>query len=245
MAHFHPSLRGEHRREPASTPRIGRSTTRRLALATSGLAAVLFAADATTGAGAASAAIDFAGIRNCESGGNYATNTGNGYYGAYQFDLETWRSVGGTGLPSDASPAVQDALAARLADQRGTSPWPVCGRGRGGSDAVTSSAPAPSPTTTPPAASARQPSPARVGPAFPGTVLTTALVGAERDDVRQWQQRMAVRGWEIAVDGRFGNQSAGVTRAFEADKGLDRDEGLVGPQVWTAAWVLPITHRAL
>jgi len=241
MARSPLSLRGKHRLEPVSTPRIGRSTARRLALAAPGLAAVLFAADATTGVGVASAAIDFAGIRNCESGGNYATNTGNGYYGAYQFDLPTWQSVGGTGLPSDASPAVQDALAARLADQRGTSPWPVCGRGRGGSDAVTSSAPAQAPTTTRPAASARQPSPAGVGPAFPGTVLTTALVGIERDDVRQWQQRMAVRGWKIAVDGRFGSQSASVTRAFEADKGLDADDGLVGPQVWTAAWERPIT----
>lgn len=66
-------------------------------------------------------------IRQCESGGDYSTNTGNGYYGAYQFDLQTWQSVGGTGLPSDAPPAVQDEMAARLHAQRGSSPWPVCG----------------------------------------------------------------------------------------------------------------------
>jgi len=64
------------------------------------------------------------GIRLRESGGNYATNTGNGYYGAYQFSLGTWRSVGGSGLPSDASPAEQDARAAALYAQRGCSPWP-------------------------------------------------------------------------------------------------------------------------
>ncbi len=63
-------------------------------------------------------------IRARESGGNYATNTGNGYYGAYQFSLGTWQGVGGTGLPSNASPAEQDMRAQMLFDRRGCSPWP-------------------------------------------------------------------------------------------------------------------------
>src|SRR5258706_4172786 len=66
----------------------------------------------------------FARIRARESGGNYATNTGNGYYGAYQFSLGTWQSVGGSGLPSNASPAEQDARAQALYARRGCSPWP-------------------------------------------------------------------------------------------------------------------------
>ena len=41
-----------------------------------------------------------AGLRECESGGDYSTNTGNGFYGAYQFTLSTWASVGGSGSPS-------------------------------------------------------------------------------------------------------------------------------------------------
>jgi hypothetical protein len=69
-----------------------------------------------------------ASIRACESGGNYATNTGNGFYGAYQFDMQTWQSVGGSGNPANASPAEQDKRAAMLMSQRGSSPWPVCGR---------------------------------------------------------------------------------------------------------------------
>lgn len=48
-------------------------------------------------------------LRQCESGGNYATNTGNGYYGAYQFSLSTWQRLGYSGLPSSAPPAQQDA----------------------------------------------------------------------------------------------------------------------------------------
>jgi LysM repeat protein len=63
-------------------------------------------------------------IRAKESGGNYATNTGNGYYGAYQFDQRTWRGVGGSGLPSQASPAEQDMRARMLYERRGCSPWP-------------------------------------------------------------------------------------------------------------------------
>lgn len=69
-----------------------------------------------------------AAIRACESGGSYSTNTGNGFYGAYQFDMQTWQSVGGTGNPAAASPAEQDKRAAILYSQRGSSPWPVCGR---------------------------------------------------------------------------------------------------------------------
>lgn len=68
-----------------------------------------------------------AGLRQCESGGDYSTNTGNGFYGAYQFDLQTWGSVGGSGLPSSAPPAEQDFRAALLWRQRGSAPWPVCG----------------------------------------------------------------------------------------------------------------------
>jgi LysM repeat protein len=63
-------------------------------------------------------------VRMRESGGNYADNTGNGYYGAYQFSLGTWRGVGGSGLPSSASPAEQDMRAQMLYDERGCSPWP-------------------------------------------------------------------------------------------------------------------------
>jgi LysM repeat protein len=70
----------------------------------------------------------FACIRQHESGGNYATNTGNGYYGAYQFSLNAWRSVGGSGLPSSASPVEQDMRAAMLQAQSGWGPWPATSR---------------------------------------------------------------------------------------------------------------------
>jgi len=65
----------------------------------------------------------FACIRHYESRDHWTDDTGNGYYGAYQFNLETWQSVGGTGLPSAASPHVQTEMAYRLWQQRGFEPW--------------------------------------------------------------------------------------------------------------------------
>ncbi len=67
-------------------------------------------------------------IAACESGGKPSTDTGNGFYGKYQFTQETWQSVGGTGNPAHASEAEQDRRAAQLYAQSGPSPWPVCGR---------------------------------------------------------------------------------------------------------------------
>jgi Transglycosylase-like domain len=86
------------------------------------------ASAAAVGASGASPGGAFACIRSRESGGNYATNTGNGYYGAYQFKLSTWRSLGGTGLPSQAPPGVQDAMAQRLQQRSGWGQWSTASR---------------------------------------------------------------------------------------------------------------------
>jgi Transglycosylase-like domain len=67
-------------------------------------------------------------IAACESGGDPTTDTGNGLYGKYQFDLPTWQAVGGHGNPADASEAEQDRRAAMLYERAGASPWPVCGQ---------------------------------------------------------------------------------------------------------------------
>jgi hypothetical protein len=67
-------------------------------------------------------------IAQCESGGDPTMDTGNGYYGKYQFSRATWRSVGGRGNPARASEGEQDRRAARLYRREGTKPWPVCGR---------------------------------------------------------------------------------------------------------------------
>lgn len=68
-----------------------------------------------------------ASTRACESGGNYAISTGNGFYGAYQFTLSSWAAVGGSGYPHLASPAEQDYRAVLLLHLQGRGAWPVCG----------------------------------------------------------------------------------------------------------------------
>jgi hypothetical protein len=62
-------------------------------------------------------------IAACESGGNPRAVNPNGHYGKYQFDLQTWGSVGGSGNPINASEAEQDKRAAMLYAQRGAAPW--------------------------------------------------------------------------------------------------------------------------
>lgn len=69
---------------------------------------------------------EFSELRMCESSDNYQVDTGNGYYGAYQFDEETWLGLGYSGYPDDAPPAVQDQAAETLQAQRGWEPWPTC-----------------------------------------------------------------------------------------------------------------------
>lgn len=68
----------------------------------------------------------WAQLAACESGGNASINTGSGYYGAYQFAPSTWRSVGGAGLPHQASLEEQTARAQALQARSGWGQWPAC-----------------------------------------------------------------------------------------------------------------------
>ncbi len=106
----------------------GRAPVRRaLAIATT-IATVVHLGDSVVrrfGGGRSRPSNDWYRLRMCESTNRYNINTGNGYYGAYQFDLSTWRSVGGSGYPHQASPAEQDYRALILYRNRGWGPW-VC-----------------------------------------------------------------------------------------------------------------------
>jgi transglycosylase-like protein len=115
------AYQGRHR-----TPDAPGTAVRTAALSAGVVAAVMIgtAAPAT----AASSDDPWYRLRMCESGGNYGINTGNGYYGAYQFDARTWHAYGGTGLPHQNSKAEQDRVAKKLYNARGWSPWPACSR---------------------------------------------------------------------------------------------------------------------
>ena len=218
-------------------PRHGKPSKAAPVLAIGGMTAAFAVVDAGATLSAASAATssDFARLRMCESGGNYHINTGNGFYGAYQFDIGTWRGLGYSGLPSNAGPATQDAAARRLQASRGWSPWPACSRRLGLGTSTSQEAPARASRTRTVASR-----PAGV-PAFSGHVLSVADVHTKRADVVIWQRRLAVRGWDIAVDGHFGPQSAHVAARFAAEKRIPvAHRGTVSAAVWSAAWTRPI-----
>ncbi len=65
-------------------------------------------------------------LRACESGNNYQENTGNGFYGAYQFSASTWSGLGYPGRPDQEPPSAQDAAAMQLQARSGWGQWPAC-----------------------------------------------------------------------------------------------------------------------
>ncbi|HEV3293501.1 MAG TPA: transglycosylase family protein [Streptosporangiaceae bacterium] len=79
---------------------------------------------------AASGGVNWSAIAACESGGNWSTNTGNGFYGGLQFTQQTWQGYGGGQYASSANlatPAQQIAVAQRVVAGQGIGAWPVCG----------------------------------------------------------------------------------------------------------------------
>ncbi|TLP96387.1 LysM peptidoglycan-binding domain-containing protein [Nesterenkonia salmonea] len=97
----------------------------------------------------ANAQSDWDRLAECESGGNWSINTGNGYYGGLQFSQQSWQAVGGSGLPSDASKQEQIQRAHQLWEIQGWGAWPACSAKLGLSGSPSGgggSAPAPEPT---------------------------------------------------------------------------------------------------
>lgn len=65
-------------------------------------------------------------LAQCESGGNWAINTGNGFYGGLQFTLSSWQAVGGSGMPNEASREEQIMRGQMLQAIQGWGAWPAC-----------------------------------------------------------------------------------------------------------------------
>ena len=82
---------------------------------------------ALTTATASADSVNWDAIAQCESGGNWSINTGNGYYGGLQFSQATWSANGGAGSPSHASREEQIRVAERVLAKQGLGAWPSCG----------------------------------------------------------------------------------------------------------------------
>ena len=118
------SSKGKHRR-PSKAAR---------AIAVVGVTGAAAVAGPLMAAGSASAATasEWDAVAQCESGGNWSINTGNGYYGGLQFSASTWAAYGGTQYASTANQATkaqQIAIAEKVLASQGKGAWPSCGVG--------------------------------------------------------------------------------------------------------------------
>jgi resuscitation-promoting factor RpfA len=175
----------------------------------------------------------WARLRQCESGGRYGIVSANGrYYGAYQFDLGTWRSVGGPGMPHKASPAEQDFRALYLYRMRGWQPWSCARRlglredGDARSRRVPSWAEAAAMGGTP----VSQPSTGM--PAWPGRVFQ---YGDCDPALRAFQLRMNAFGYNFQGTGCYREETRVAVVALQRANGI-KDSGVLGPKTWVAAW---------
>ncbi|GAB1329223.1 transglycosylase family protein [Streptomyces sennicomposti] len=120
------SSKGKHRRPSKATRAIALAGVTGAAVA-----APLMAA----GNASAATASEWDAVAQCESGGNWSINTGNGFYGGLQFTNSTWAAYGGTAYASRADLAgksQQIAVAEKVLAGQGKGAWPVCGKGLSG-----------------------------------------------------------------------------------------------------------------
>lgn len=110
---------------PMTETRKFRTRALGVAAVTGALVAVPF----SLATGTASAANhNWDGVAQCESGGNWGINTGNGYYGGLQFSQSTWAANGGQGSAHTASKEEQIRVAENVLASQGIGAWPHCGR---------------------------------------------------------------------------------------------------------------------
>ncbi|MFC8084729.1 MULTISPECIES: resuscitation-promoting factor protein RpfA [unclassified Streptomyces] len=120
------SGKGKHRR-PSKATRV---------IAVAGVTGAAVAAPLmAAGNASAATASEWDAVAQCESGGNWSINTGNGYYGGLQFSASTWAAYGGTqyaATADQASKAQQIEIAEKVLAGQGKGAWPVCGTGLSG-----------------------------------------------------------------------------------------------------------------
>ncbi|MDT5208283.1 MAG: resuscitation-promoting factor RpfA [Mycobacterium sp.] len=121
-------MSGRHRKPTASAVNVAKIAFTGAVIGSGSLALAGQAGAATDG--------EWDQVARCESGGNWAINTGNGYHGGLQFSSGTWASHGGGQYAPAANMATKDeqiAVAERVLASQGKGAWPVCGRGLSGS----------------------------------------------------------------------------------------------------------------
>ncbi|MBG0854721.1 LysM peptidoglycan-binding domain-containing protein [Streptomyces spinoverrucosus] len=215
------SSKGKHRRPSKAVRAIA-------AVGVTGAAAVAAPLMAAGGASAATAS-EWDAVAQCESGGNWSINTGNGYYGGLQFSASTWAAYGGTQFAATADQASKEQqiqIAEKVLAGQGKGAWPVCGKGlsnaayAGGGSTDTSSEDTASRATEQQSASRSQ-----ERPAAKETVTTPTGEKVEKGD----GEYKVVEGDTLSTIAAEHDVKGGWEKLFQLNKDIVEDADLIYP----------------
>ncbi|WP_327429283.1 transglycosylase family protein [Streptomyces sp. NBC_01236] len=221
------SSKGKHRR-PSKAARVAT-----LAGVTGvAIAAPLMAA----GSASAATASEWDTVAQCESGGNWSINTGNGYYGGLQFSASTWAAYGGTAYASTAnlaSKSQQITIGEKVLAAQGKGAWPTCGTGlssaayTGGTTSSSSSASTtPSSTATSTTRTTEQPaSRSTERPAATKTVSTPTGKKVKKGD----GEYKVVKGDSLSSIAEKKHVKGGWQKLFKLNKDIIDDADFIYP----------------
>jgi LysM repeat protein len=148
-------------------------------------------------------------LAQCESSGNWAINTGNGYAGGLQFSPTTWAAYGGTGSAADASPEQQIAVAERVQASQGWGAWPSCSAKLGLSGGATGVAPQSVPV---------QSAPVQAAPVQAAPVQSAPVHSAPLQSASVTQATAGKHARSVALSGETYTLQAGDTLSTVAQK---------------------------
>ncbi|MFF7354057.1 MULTISPECIES: transglycosylase family protein [Streptomyces] len=222
--------KGKHRRPSKAT--------RALALAGVTGAAVAAPLMAAGNASAATAS-QWDAVAQCESGGNWSINTGNGFYGGLQFSASTWAAYGGTAYAAQANQATkaqQIAVAEKVLAAQGKGAWPVCGTGLSStpyngsapstpSKTTSSKTTAPSSTTRSTDQQAASRSAERTAPSASKTVTTPTGKKVKKGD----GEYKVVTGDTLSSIADKHHVQGGWQKLFQLNKDIVSDANLIYP----------------
>ncbi|MEV0176525.1 transglycosylase family protein [Streptomyces sp. NPDC050803] len=215
------SGKGKHRRPSKATRAIAIAGVTGAAVA-----APLMAA----GNASAATASEWDAVAQCESGGNWSINTGNGYYGGLQFSASTWAAYGGTQYAStadQASKAQQIEIAEKVLAGQGKGAWPSCGVGLSSASYTGSSSGSSETTTTAPTTrETEQPaSRSTERPAAKKTVTTPTGKKVKKGD----GEYKVVAGDTLSTIAEEHDVKGGWEKLFKLNKDIVEDADLIYP----------------
>jgi len=174
---------------------------------------------------------DWSGVAECESGGNWSINTGNGYYGGLQFSASTWAAYGGTqyaAQANQASKSQQISVAEKVLASQGKGAWPVCGTGlssagySGGSSSSSSNS---SSNTSSRSTEEQSASRSTDRPAAKKTVTTPTGKKVKKGD----GEYKVVKGDTLSSIAEKHGVKGGWQQLFKLNKGIVEDANLIYP----------------